>query len=1689
MEKNTYVLSRSFTSFLNKVLFGFFTCFIISVNIVNANNSSSLISYQDIDADGVLNADDIDDDDDGILDSVEDNNLDGDNNHLTNPTDSDGDSIPNYLDIDSDNDGILDNVEGQLTSNYIAPSGRDDNDNGLDDAYEGSYGFGITPINTDSGVGRGNIPDYLDIDSDIDGIRDNIEAQDANNYIAPSGIDVNKNGLDDIYESVSGVGLNPINTDGDEYPDFRDFDSDADGIKDKVEAQTSEGYIPPTGDKNFNDIDDAYEDGLHPIDTDDDGYPDYRDIDSDDDGIIDNLESQETSNYIAPSGNDNDRNGMDDAYGGGIDPINSDSDSKPDFRDIDSDNDGIPDNVEGQTTAGYIVPSGNDVNEDGLDDAYIGGLTPVNTDGTDGPDYLDDDSDNDTVADNNEGNDFNFDGIPDQTFTGVDTDGDGLDDGYEGSDVDDGFDVNDEIDDPANDLPDTDGTEDVNYRDLDDDGDGIDTPDEDADNDGDPTNDDTDGDGTPDYLDPDGNGPDTDGDGVPDLVDLDDDNDGILDTTEDPNLDGDNDPLTDALDTDNDGVPDHLDIDSDNDGIPDNVEGQTTAGYIAPNDDDAATYISNDGVNSAYIGGLTPVNTDGTDGPDYLDDDSDNDTVADNNEGNDFNFDGIPDQTFTGVDTDGDGLDDGYEGSDVDDGFDVNDEIDDPANDLPDTDGTEDVNYRDLDDDGDGIDTPDEDADNDGDPTNDDTDGDGTPDYLDPDGNGPDTDGDGVPDLVDLDDDNDGILDTTEDSNLDGDNDPLTDALDSDGDGVPDHLDIDSDNDGIPDNVEGQTTAGYIAPNDDDAATYISNDGVNSAYIGGLTPVNTDGTDGPDYLDDDSDNDTVADNNEGNDFNFDGIPDQTFTGVDTDGDGLDDGYEGSDVDDGFDVNDEIDDPANDLPDTDGTEDVNYRDLDDDGDGIDTPDEDADNDGDPTNDDTDGDGTPDYLDPDGNGPDTDGDGVPDLVDLDDDNDGILDTTEDPNLDGDNDPLTDALDSDGDGVPDHLDIDSDNDGIPDNVEGQTTAGYIAPNDDDAATYISNDGVNSAYIGGLTPVNTDGTDGPDYLDDDSDNDTVADNNEGNDFNFDGIPDQTFTGVDTDGDGLDDGYEGSDVDDGFDVNDEIDDPANDLPDTDGTEDVNYRDLDDDGDGIDTPDEDADNDGDPTNDDTDGDGTPDYLDPDSGGLDAIDDIVTTPENTPVDIDILGNDTGIPADGTLTFTNPSNGTLVLNDGGTPDDITDDFLVYTPNEGFNGTDTFEYTVCDAFGNCDTAVVTVTVGTPPVLDVVDDSLSTPENTPVDIDILGNDTGIPADGTLTFTNPSNGTLVLNDGGTPDDITDDFLVYTPNEGFNGTDTFEYTVCDALGNCDTAVVTVTVGTPPVLDVVDDSLSTPENTPVDIDILGNDTGIPADGTLTFTNPSNGTLVLNDGGTPDDITDDFLVYTPNEGFNGTDTFEYTVCDALGNCDTAVVTVTVGTLPVLDVVDDAVTTDPEVPVDITMLDNDTNVPSDGSITFTDPSNGTVVLNDGGTPDDITDDFFTYTPNPDFSGTDTFEYTVCDTAGICDTATITVTVNEPQILEIEVNQMVTPNADGKNDFLFIRGVEGIRSSSLKIFNRWGVAVYEGENYNNQNNVFDGRSRGRSTLSVEDYLPSGVYYYIFDYTTLDGENKVDSEYIYISR
>ncbi|MCF6297152.1 MAG: gliding motility-associated C-terminal domain-containing protein, partial [Flavobacteriaceae bacterium] len=426
-----------------------------------------------------------------------------------------------------------------------------------------------------------------------------------------------------------------------------------------------------------------------------------------------------------------------------------------------------------------------------------------------------------------------------------------------------------------------------------------------------------------------------------------------------------------------------------------------------------------------------------------------------------------------------------------------------------------------------------------------------------------DTDGDNVPDVIDIDDDNDGILDTVEGNGI----------TNSDGDLFPDSLDIDSDNDGIPDNIEAQPTGTYVLSNNDDAATYIANLGINSAYLGGLSVEDTDSDSIPDYLDSDSDNDNVPDSLEGHDANRDSLPDVLPLGTDLDEDGLDDGYEGLNMDDGFIVNDEIIVPLNDLPNTDSDNEVDYRDTDDDGDGVDTVDEVLDNNNDPTQNDTDGDAVRNYL------------------DIDDDNDGILTLQEGTD------------DFDNDGFKNYLDIDADGDGIPDNIEGQLTGTYSLPSFTDS----DGNGLDDAYEdtpgsgNGISTVDTDGDGDFDYLDEDSDNDNVPDYIEAFGINHTGLPSLNSSGIDSDKDGLDDEFEGSDINDGFIPNDEILDPLTDLPNTDSDyeddpdvnkeKEVDYRDNDDDGDGTLTIDEDSNEDGDPTNDDCDEDKIPNYLD------------------------------------------------------------------------------------------------------------------------------------------------------------------------------------------------------------------------------------------------------------------------------------------------------------------------------------------------------------------------------------------------------------------------------------------------------------------------------------------------------------------
>jgi len=622
---------------------------------------------------------------------------------------------------------------------------------------------------------------------------------------------------------------NLLDTDNDNVPDIVDLDDDNDGIPDLTET----GGLDPLEDVDgdgvpaFLDDDDTDEtigndNNLteEAFDADGDGTPNHLDLDSDNDGITDITENGGTDanndgevDYPTAgeptSMTDVDGDGLEDALdnidGGNQSgagevvngtPLliaNTDSDSLPDYLDIDADNDGIPDAVEAQPTTGFVSPSGIgtvmvDVNNNGVDDAFeiAGniGFTPLNTDGDSEPDYLDLNSDNDSLPDLEENGDA------ENTLSGTDTDGDGLDDNFD--DVDDSATTASTVIDThtppnATNLGDEDldaGTGgDVDYRDA---LELIATNDEivftegvaetSADNvlDNDTvasqpanlsnvditqlstsnagvtldaltglvsiTNSVPFGEYTIQYQICDKGTStncttatvtatvrsDNDGDGVSDDIDVDDDNDGILDIVEnentDPLADTDSDGTPDYLDTDatgfvdtnadgvddrfdtdGDGVINQFDLDADNDGIPDNVEGQTTRGYVAPNNDDVTTYRNNNGLNTAYVSNpFSPVDTDGDGIPDYLDNDSDNDGDLDIDEAglrttdNDTNNDGLTDNS-----TGSNGLENGNGIETVDDYTDVNGsthdgssfQLQDTDNDVP---NGADYDYRDI---------------------------------------------------------------------------------------------------------------------------------------------------------------------------------------------------------------------------------------------------------------------------------------------------------------------------------------------------------------------------------------------------------------------------------------------------------------------------------------------------------------------------------------------------------------------------------------------------------------------------------------------------------------------------------------------------------------------------------------------------------------------------------------------------------------------------------------------------------------------------------------------------------------------------------------------------------------------------------------------------------------------------------
>jgi len=567
--------------------------------------------------------------------------------------------------------------------------------------------------------------------------------------------------------------------------------------------------------------------------------------------------------------------------------------------------------------------------------------------------------------------------------------------------------------------------------------------------------------------------------------------------------------------------------------------------------------------------------------------------------------------------------------------------------------------------------------------------------------------------------------------------------------------------------------------------TDANGNGMHDGAQGELTtPPDSDGDGQPDYVDLDSDNDSVSDLVEGGsgatDANNDGVAD----GPDADGDGIVDSADDNDAQFG-----ETADPG--AQNSDGADNPDYLDPDSDNDGTPDIDENGNGDLDANNDgvidnpaDADGDGIPDNVDDDDANfgglaaLDTDGDGIPDAQDLDDDNDGIPDSVEIANAPANG-------DTDGDGIPDHLDLDSDNDGINDVIEA-------------GGTDANGNGMHDGAQGELTtPPDSDGDGQPDYVDLDSDNDSVSDLVEGGsgatDANNDGVAD----GPDADGDGIVDSADDNDAQFG-----ETADPG--AQNSDGADNPDYLDPDSDNDGTPDIDENGNGDLDANNDgvidnpaDADGDGIPDNVDDDDANFGGLASDTTAPAPPTVTEPVSGTVTsdttpvfaGTGEPGADVTVRDAEGDIVCTATVAPDGS----WTCTPTTPLNeGEQTFAATQTDASGNeSDPTPVTITVdisiNNAPV--ATSDTYTVPESVPAQpysvLDVLANDSDPDSD-VLTITQvsaPAHG-VAATDGAT--------IVYTPTAGYLGSDVFTYTISDGELE-DSAQVTLTIS--PVADL------------------------------------------------------------------------------------------------------------------------------------------------------------------------------------------------------------------------------------------------------------------------------------------------------
>ena len=499
--------------------------------------------------------------------------------------------------------------------------------------------------------------------------------------------------------------------------------------------------------------------------------------------------------------------------------------------------------------------------------------------------------------------------------------------------------------------------------------------------------------------------------------------------------------------------------------------------------------------------------------------------------------------------------------------------------------------------------------------------------------------------------------------------------------------------------------------------------------------------------------------------------------------------------------------------------------------------------------------------------------------------------------------------------------------------------------------------------------------------------------------------------------------------------------------------------------------------------------------IDAVNDPDVTMPRTGGNINILSNDT---LNGNPATKDNVRITIEDNDGLTVLMIDPDtgFLV-VPNNAPVGVYMVTYKICAKAnaGLCDTAKVRITItgGAPRYIEAIDDGVwevgtqgefLTPSI--LDNDRLGSKVGLVSSDVLierTQGQPApDNHLVMNDDGR----------ITVRRGIAiGTYIYYYTIIDRANSNQTSSAKAIIKVVNFVAQQDEfeitnTKNTPKNTP---SVITNDEidgrkspVIGTDVTLTPSTPSHPNLQMNPDGT--------ITIAPNTP-DGTYTYEYTICrvSAPGDCKTAKAIIELH--PALEANDDDYSAHPvnpaQQPIVVgNVLDNDTLA----GAKITDPTKVAITLidNDGLSGVSFAPNGEITVPQGANEGTYRVRYNLCmaQQLSVCDDAVVTIVITKDKPLTIYNG--VSSNNDGKNDGFTIEGIEAYPKNTLKIFNRWGVLVYEKEGYTNAE-PFDGYSNGRSTVEQGKRLPQGTYYYILDYQDSVGQTHNHSGWLYLKK